>query len=294
MNRPREQNYSKNKIRIGHEAAVRLQEELIEEERQRMPRVHEAAQSFTKEEWENIRARVESDEELTQRLQAEEINKYKYSEVDQAKMLVDLINQRKRYFAAQKVKAKRNIALDTYIAFLMELNNFETTMKNVNTFVPMEIEDRGRASELAARSSKAQLLNCRSSKEEISTERAVPEGKSESKVMIRLERTNSTDRQDTLKRLSCFMNSRLPLSFLLQQFLLQFTAASCPSCLVLAVCLFSWTVIFRFHPFFFSFIFDYTGEGILMLTSEPYQPVLTAIECHQQLLTVSLSSTKHY
>ncbi|GKB72823.1 hypothetical protein Tco_0934235 [Tanacetum coccineum] len=36
--------------RLGHEAAVRLQEELDEEERQRMARVHEAAQSFTEEE----------------------------------------------------------------------------------------------------------------------------------------------------------------------------------------------------------------------------------------------------
>ncbi|GJX28667.1 ribonuclease H-like domain-containing protein [Tanacetum coccineum] len=54
--------------RLGHEAAVRLQEELDEEERQRMAIVHEAAQYFTKEEWENIRARVEADEELAQRL----------------------------------------------------------------------------------------------------------------------------------------------------------------------------------------------------------------------------------
>ncbi|GKB00698.1 hypothetical protein Tco_0828691 [Tanacetum coccineum] len=92
--------------RLGHEAAVRLQEELDEEERQRMARVHEIAQSFTEEEWENIRARVEADEELSKRLQAEERNKY--SEVDQAKMLVDLINQRKKYFAAQKAEAKRN------------------------------------------------------------------------------------------------------------------------------------------------------------------------------------------
>nr|GEX82957.1 hypothetical protein [Tanacetum cinerariifolium] len=84
--------------RLGYEAAVRLQEELDKEERQRMARVYEAAQSFTEEEWENIRARVEADEELTQRLQAKEKNKY--IEVDQAKMLVDLINQRKRYFAA--------------------------------------------------------------------------------------------------------------------------------------------------------------------------------------------------
>ncbi|GJU55267.1 hypothetical protein Tco_1228981 [Tanacetum coccineum] len=92
--------------RLGHEAAVRLQEELDEEERQRMVRVHEAAQYFTREEWENIRARVEADEELSQRLQAEERNKY--NEVDQAKMLIDLINQRKKYFATQKAEAKRN------------------------------------------------------------------------------------------------------------------------------------------------------------------------------------------
>ncbi|GJS23776.1 hypothetical protein Tco_0452408 [Tanacetum coccineum] len=92
--------------RLGHEAAVRRQEELDEEERQRMARVYEVAQYFTEEEWENIRARVEVDEELSKRLQVEERNKY--SEVDQAKMLVDLINQRKKYFAAHKAEAKRN------------------------------------------------------------------------------------------------------------------------------------------------------------------------------------------
>ncbi|GKF82404.1 hypothetical protein Tco_0244060, partial [Tanacetum coccineum] len=34
---------------------------------------------------------------------------------------------------------------------------FETIMKNVNTFVPMETEDRGRASELATGSSLKEL-----------------------------------------------------------------------------------------------------------------------------------------
>nr|GEW15110.1 hypothetical protein [Tanacetum cinerariifolium] len=38
---------------------------MVDKERQRMARVHEAAQTFTEEEWENIRARVEADEELT-------------------------------------------------------------------------------------------------------------------------------------------------------------------------------------------------------------------------------------
>ncbi|GJR38809.1 hypothetical protein Tco_1214493 [Tanacetum coccineum] len=166
--------------RLGHEAAVRLQEELDEEERQRMARVHEAAQSFTEEEWENIRARVEADEELSRRLQAEERNKY--NEVDQAKMLVDLINQRKKYFAAQKAEAKRNKPMTqaqqrnymiNYIKHmgshtLQQLKRysfdelkelFETTMKNVNTFVPMETKDRGRASELAAGSSQATIID---------------------------------------------------------------------------------------------------------------------------------------
>ncbi|GJR92662.1 hypothetical protein Tco_0264836 [Tanacetum coccineum] len=68
--------------------------------------VKDKAQSFIEEEWENIRARVKADEELSRRLQAEEWNKY--SEVDQAKMLIDLINQRKKYFTAQKAEAKRN------------------------------------------------------------------------------------------------------------------------------------------------------------------------------------------
>ncbi|GJZ08554.1 hypothetical protein Tco_0542837 [Tanacetum coccineum] len=169
--------------RLGHEATVRLQEELDEEERQRMARVHTihaAAQSFTKEEWENIIARVEADEELTQRLQAEERNKY--SEVDQAKMLVDLINQRKRYFVAQKAEAKMNKPMTqaqqrnymmNYIKHigshtLQQLKKysfdelkelFETTMKNVNTFVSMETEDRRRASELAAGSSQALITD---------------------------------------------------------------------------------------------------------------------------------------
>ncbi|GKF65048.1 hypothetical protein Tco_0188496 [Tanacetum coccineum] len=146
--------------------AVRLQEELDEEERQRMAKVHEAAQSFTKEEWENIKARVEVDEELSKRLQVEERNKY--SKVDQAKMLVDLINQRKKYFAAQKAEAKRNKPMTqaqqrnymiNYIKHmgshtLQQLKRysfdelkelFETTMKNVNTFVPLETKDKGRA-----------------------------------------------------------------------------------------------------------------------------------------------------
>ncbi|GJT93616.1 hypothetical protein Tco_1082461 [Tanacetum coccineum] len=142
--------------------------------------VHEAATSFTEEEWENTRARVEADEELSKRLQVEEKNKY--SEVDQAKMLVDFINYRKKYFVVQKAEAKRNKPMTqaqqrnymiNYIKLmgshtLQQLKRysfdelkelFESTMKNVSTFIRMETKDRGRASELAAGSSQATIID---------------------------------------------------------------------------------------------------------------------------------------
>ncbi|GJW51522.1 hypothetical protein Tco_0092873 [Tanacetum coccineum] len=83
--------------RAGYEAAVRLQEQLDEEERQRIARLHEEASSFNIEEWEDIQATIEADEELAQRIQAEE--REKYSEAEKARLLAELINQRKRYFS---------------------------------------------------------------------------------------------------------------------------------------------------------------------------------------------------
>ncbi|GJT98891.1 hypothetical protein Tco_1094409 [Tanacetum coccineum] len=50
--------------RLGYEAALRLQEQLDKEERQRITKVHEAASSFNIEEWEDIQARIKADEEL--------------------------------------------------------------------------------------------------------------------------------------------------------------------------------------------------------------------------------------
>nr|GFC34250.1 hypothetical protein [Tanacetum cinerariifolium] len=80
-------------------------------------------------------ARVKADEELTQRLQAEERDKY--SEVNHAKMLVDLINQLKK------------LSFDE----IKEL--FEETMRSINDFVLMESEDDKAVPKLAeVRSSK--------------------------------------------------------------------------------------------------------------------------------------------
>ncbi|GJR56580.1 hypothetical protein Tco_1407101 [Tanacetum coccineum] len=87
-------------------AAVRLQEELDEEERQRMVGVHEAAQSFTKKEWETLEPEL--------------------------KLM-------KRYLGDYKQR--------------------KGTSTNVNTFVTMETEDRGRALDLAAGSSQATIID---------------------------------------------------------------------------------------------------------------------------------------
>ncbi|GJZ86977.1 putative ribonuclease H-like domain-containing protein [Tanacetum coccineum] len=56
--------------RLGLEEALRLQEQLDEEERQRIARVHEEASTFNAEEWDNIQAQIEADEELAYMLKS--------------------------------------------------------------------------------------------------------------------------------------------------------------------------------------------------------------------------------
>nr|GEV73838.1 hypothetical protein [Tanacetum cinerariifolium] len=102
--------------RIARDAKIaqRLQEDIDAAERHRMAQVHQAAQTFIEDEWENIRERVEDDEEITQRLQAEE--REKYNEDDITKMLL-------KKLSFEEIK---------------EL--FEATMRRIQDFVPMERE----------------------------------------------------------------------------------------------------------------------------------------------------------
>ncbi|GJS17269.1 hypothetical protein Tco_0411741 [Tanacetum coccineum] len=111
--------------RLGYEAALRLQEQLDKEER----------------------------------LQAEE--REKYSEAEKTRLLTELINQRKRHFAQQRAKERRNklptqaqqrTYMSNYIKHmgsytLQQLRGysfdeikslFKATMKRVNTFTLME------------------------------------------------------------------------------------------------------------------------------------------------------------
>ncbi|GJR78962.1 ribonuclease H-like domain-containing protein, partial [Tanacetum coccineum] len=75
--------------RLDHETAIKIQEELDAAERQRMAQVHQVAQGFTDDEWDDILARVVVDKDFVQQLQAGE----KVSDEDLPRKLVELVNQ---------------------------------------------------------------------------------------------------------------------------------------------------------------------------------------------------------
>nr|GEY53710.1 uncharacterized mitochondrial protein AtMg00810-like [Tanacetum cinerariifolium] len=77
--------------RLSLEAAMRLQAQIDEKERQRISRVHEIASSFNIKEWEDMQASVKDDEELAMRLQAKE--RENYTKAKKARMLAEFIIQ---------------------------------------------------------------------------------------------------------------------------------------------------------------------------------------------------------
>ncbi|GKB75443.1 hypothetical protein Tco_0942338 [Tanacetum coccineum] len=141
--------------RLGFEEALRLQEQFDKEERQRIASVHEEASTFKPKEWDNIQTQIEVDEELAHRLQAQE--RERYSEVDKAKLLVELINERKIQFAQQRAQQKRNRPLTQ-----AQQRSYMSIVKRVNTFTLMESDDT--VPKVIAGSSK------RSAKEELGEE----------------------------------------------------------------------------------------------------------------------------
>ncbi|GKD19138.1 hypothetical protein Tco_1208296, partial [Tanacetum coccineum] len=57
---------------LDHETAMKIQEELDAAERKRMTQVHQVAQGFTEDEWDDILARVAADKDFVQQLQVGE------------------------------------------------------------------------------------------------------------------------------------------------------------------------------------------------------------------------------
>ncbi|GJU56449.1 hypothetical protein Tco_1230163 [Tanacetum coccineum] len=100
--------------RLGFEEALRLQEQFNEEERQRIDSVHEEVNTFKPEEWENIQAQIEADEELAHR-----------------SYMCNYI----KHMGSHTLQQLRGYSFDEIKVL------FEATMKRVNTFTPMENDD---------------------------------------------------------------------------------------------------------------------------------------------------------
>ncbi|GJT19623.1 putative ribonuclease H-like domain-containing protein [Tanacetum coccineum] len=116
------------------------------------------AQHYTEEDWDAIRAKLEANAELTKNVLGKELPKE-----DFAKKMVELVNQRKKFFAEERAKARRSkpmtqSLLRNYmmnylknqgtwkltqlkkLSFEEVKEEFDKLVKQVESFVPMNIE----------------------------------------------------------------------------------------------------------------------------------------------------------
>ncbi|GJR66252.1 hypothetical protein Tco_0012317 [Tanacetum coccineum] len=102
------------------------EEELSEQQKKRKAEVQEAAQYYTEEDWDTIRAKLEANAELTKSLQGESM-----TSEDFAKRMVEMINQKKKFYAEQKK-----------LTFDELKTEFEKLVKSIENFMPIETDER--------------------------------------------------------------------------------------------------------------------------------------------------------
>ncbi|GKA33880.1 hypothetical protein Tco_0720309 [Tanacetum coccineum] len=134
------------------------EEELNEQQKKRRAQVQFEAQHYTDEDWDLIRAKIEANAELSKSMLGSDLQGE-----DFAKKMVDLVNQRKKYFVEERARAKRNkpmtqSQLKTYMMNylknqgtwkLSQLKNlsfeevkeeFDKLVKQVESFAPINFE----------------------------------------------------------------------------------------------------------------------------------------------------------
>ncbi|GJY71562.1 hypothetical protein Tco_0475265 [Tanacetum coccineum] len=134
------------------------EEELNEQQKQRRAQVQFEAQHYTDEDWDLIRAKIEANAELSKSVLGSGLQGE-----DFAKKMVELVNQRKKHFAEERARAKRNkpmtqSQLRTYMMNylknqgtwkLSQLKNlsfeevkeeFDKLVKQVESFAPINFE----------------------------------------------------------------------------------------------------------------------------------------------------------
>ncbi|GKA19711.1 hypothetical protein Tco_0699626 [Tanacetum coccineum] len=147
-------------IHLDKMIAKRMAEEeaLTEQQKKRKAQVQFEAQFYTEEDWDAIKAKLEANAELTKDVLGKDL-----PEQDFAKRMVDMVNQRKKHFAEERAKAKRNkpmtqsqlrIYMSNYLknqgtwklSQLKKLKfeeikeEFDKLVQQIDTFVPINLE----------------------------------------------------------------------------------------------------------------------------------------------------------
>ncbi|GJY70833.1 hypothetical protein Tco_0474536, partial [Tanacetum coccineum] len=161
MEEPKKPTKRKDQIRHDEEVAQRLQAQMQAEleEEDRLVRQREKEANIVS--WDNIQEMINDDYQMVQQMQAEEQEKLSIEE--KSKLFVQLLEARKKHFAAMRAKEKRNKpptkaqkrnTMSTYLKNMVgykhnQLNNkrfddiqklFDKAMKRKNTFVDIDTE----------------------------------------------------------------------------------------------------------------------------------------------------------
>ncbi|GJY83131.1 hypothetical protein Tco_0496507 [Tanacetum coccineum] len=151
----------KDQIALDEELALRLHaEEQAELEKERVAQ-EEASKAAIIEEFDSIQAMIDADEQLAARLQAKEQEQFSIEE--KSRMLVEMIAERKKFFAAQRAAEQRskpptkNQIRNRMCTYLKNMGGykhnqlkgrsyeeiqklFDKAYKQVSSFVPMDSE----------------------------------------------------------------------------------------------------------------------------------------------------------
>ncbi|GJX42065.1 hypothetical protein Tco_0257055 [Tanacetum coccineum] len=175
----------KEQIRLDEELAFKLQAE--EEEQARLAREKAEEANIS---WDTVQAMIEADRLLAERLQARE--QEELTDEEKAILFVELLEKRKKHFAALKAQEKRNktptkaqkkSTMSTYLKNMAsykqsQLKNksfaeiqklFDKAMKRVNMFVDMDTE-LVKDSSMKAKAEMAQESSSKRAREELEQE----------------------------------------------------------------------------------------------------------------------------
>ncbi|GJZ65727.1 hypothetical protein Tco_0622423 [Tanacetum coccineum] len=140
------------------------EEELNEQQKKRKAQVQFEAQHYTNKDWDLIRAKIEANAELSKSMLGSELQGEDFT-----KKMVDLVNQRKKYFAQERARAKRNKSmtqshLKTYMMNYLKNQgtwNFEATKASLKRFgeelqtkTPKRLKDEAKDDESTKKSGK--------------------------------------------------------------------------------------------------------------------------------------------